>query len=463
MASSSKTSTADDVQRQIEHMKNHSVSFGGKQGYFVSKDKLKSIESKLLHAMEKDDEESPTRLLNLQDELDEIKKSSEFLQNELKAAQQKVRERGDLIVKLQREKETQELLAKSRLDEVNKTHKQYKEILEQTKEERLKVQEELRSAAKGFDPEKAKDLQMQVENLTGKIRETTKQLELINSDKKTLEKELYEYKGKILAAQAEKDELTRQVDSLINARKRASIEEIPPLTVPRPEINNRLVARILGEKGLDFLHQAEQAMVDDYRDRVYKLMWASRHGKTQNLKSLSALLEIVFHWLRQKTYKARAVVAKWVDLIEAHLRKGTIKAVSWYRDRLRELVDDFEEIKASYGHEPGKPERWHKHAYYWLQVVWNRAKRQPSKIARVLKRAKAKLDELYLRFRSYLGFAKRQDPDLYSPEDLAIDEKGKRPAYNGVPPPPVPIRGPSKVPGKLGDSKAKLAALFGAK
>lgn len=364
MASSSKTSTADDVQRQIEHMKSHSVSFGGRQGYFVSKDKLRSIESRLLTAMEKDDEESPTRLLNLQDELDEIKKSSEFLQSELKAAQQKVRERGDLIAKLQREKETQELLAKSRLDEVNKTHKEYKEILEQTKEERLKVQEELRSAAKGFDPEKAKDLQLQVENLTGKIRETTKQLELINSDKKTLEKELYESKGKILAAQAEKDELTRQVDSLINARKRASVDEIPPLTVPRPEINNRLVARILGEKGLDFLHQAEQAMVDDYRDRVYKLMWASRHGKTQNLKSLSALLEIVFHWLRKKAYKARAVIAKWVDIIEAHLRKGTIKAVSWYRDRLRELVDDFEEIKASYGHEAGKPERWHRHAYY---------------------------------------------------------------------------------------------------
>jgi len=457
------STATETIARQIEHIKSKPVSVGGAGGYFVTKSKLDHIEQKLLSALEQSamTSDSPSRLIELQEELNEIRDSSRKAQADLERTQATLKERTATFAKVARDRDTQQALAKSRLEEVERTHAQYREALAEAKKEREDSRALLATASKGFDPDRAQELQKSVESSTARIKDLQRDLELINADKKALNASFQEANAQLAALSSERTVLQNRINELLTTKNLASSDVVPEITVARPELNSKILQKMIGDRGINWLHKAEQQMVDDYRNRIYNLRLATKYANSPNVKSISDLLQIVLNWCKNKTWKARKIIASWVDMIEAHIRAGAVRSVKFYHDELRRISDEFDEQRAHHNVEPGQKLRWWEDAYFYAKVFYGRAKRSSKRTTSWFSRTLKKVGGF---FSKLFGFQQsvKLEPEDFDAEELlkkegpSVWEKGKMRAGTAPPPPPPPV--PNK---KVNAMAEKLAGLMG--
>nr|WBR34676.1 hypothetical protein [Botryosphaeria dothidea fusarivirus 2] len=465
-------------ERQIEQLKSSPVTYSGKSGYFVAKERLDSVEKNILKEMETS--ESPSRLIELQEELETIRKSSTEANKALQDAQKAISEKNHLIVTLKKKRDEALVEKADNLAMINSERANLVESLKLATEEKQRVQKEFEKAKKGFDPEKALELEEALASQKALVGQLQKDLELVNADKQAVAAQAASLNASIMVLDQEKRKLEHEVHAFVEAKKKNSSPILPEITVPRPEIKSDVLRKLLGERGIEWLQKAEQAVADDYRQRVYSLMVATKGGKTSNLRSISQLLETVFRWLKLQSYRLRKSIAAWVDEIEHDIRSAAIKSVSYYRDKLAELRDDIiAKRNAEKKTDHDEPMSWFDDLYYTVLVLRNRFVRKSRGFFSPIKRVFTSLWNWIRPTRNPTNSDHISKEDFFDAEkyaeELKADEKkkGKKPmtylvpkpeddsagSSNSVPPPPPP-------PGKLGRKHpgfANIANLFGAK
>ncbi|ARO52689.1 hypothetical protein QKP71_gp2 [Neofusicoccum luteum fusarivirus 1] len=464
----------ESFERQLEIMKSSTVSYQGKHGFFVSKEAIDALEKSILTEMEKS--ESPNKLIALQDELEEIRNSSKTLQETLVSTQKQVREKNQLIIDLKKRKDEAIVQRNDSLKMISEERNKLVDQLKIATEEKKKAMLAYEKARKGFDPEVALDAEETLAGQKAMVADLQKQLELVNADKHAVSSDVAKLTAAIATLDSEKKQLESTVHSLVEAKKKSSATSVPEVTIPRPEIANKTLAKLLGKSGIEWLQKAEQQVADDYRQRVYHLMVATKGGKTANIKSISQLLETVFQWLKLQSYKLRKTLAKWVDEIESDIRAATFKSVSYYRDQLLKIREDIlAERTSSTKTDKDDPMSWFDSVYYGALVFKRSISQKVKGFFTPVTRVFSYLSSLFSRRSNYKKPTVSEedseifDADSYAKELRKHDEEMEKRKIKMTEVPPIPEKeeaGPSRrppPPRKQHPSFAKVANLFGAK
>ncbi|QHI00152.1 hypothetical protein BdFV1_gp2 [Botryosphaeria dothidea fusarivirus 1] len=469
MSTSNEYGSLEAIESALEVVHQNAISYKGKRGYFVDMDSLLKME-RFLDKLPEQDGDDKVKLMRK--DLESLKEQNKEMADETKRlrdflAQAKEDARGFQLqfdaavsernaVQLEKKAEKAKILAE----------------METIRQSRDSLEHQLKEGSAKFDPEEALNIQEKASELRKELKTLNSHLEVNNAEINMLNAEVSDIKSKLDSAKAQRDQYKSQLDSLTQSRISAANMLHEKVSLPRPAVG-KLTARVLGNKGLTWLHKAEEAMWNDYRERVYCLMLATKNGSTQNVRSLSSLLEIVFHWIKQQTRKVQNKIRSWVDLVEKDLREMKLKSIKFYRQKLEELNVQLEKQRAEkekYGTWEREQEHWYETIYFYGLVFRNRIRRKSKSVINSIGTFFSSIFSkigFWSRHRTFnKGKEKERAEEIfdYEKEALLIEKEKSHVKDGGEgPPPPPPPSMPIPQRKKTGEMAKKLEKLMGRK
>ncbi|UVZ34701.1 hypothetical protein [Botryosphaeria dothidea fusarivirus 3] len=469
MSTSNEYGSLEAIESALEVVHQNAISYKGKRGYFVDMDSLLKMERFLDRLPERDTDE---KVKLMRKDLESLKDQNKEMAEETKRlrdflAQAKEDARGFQLqfdtavternaVQLEKKTEKAKILAE----------------METIRQSRDSLERQLKEGSAKFDPEEALNIQEKASELRKELKTLNSHLEVNNAEISMLNAEVSETKSKLDAAKAHRDQYKSQLDSLTQSRISSANMLHEKVSLPRPVVG-KLTARVLGKKGLTWLHKAEEAMWNDYRERVYCLMLATKDGSTQNIRSLSSLLEVVFHWIKQQTKKVQNKIKTWVDLVEKDIREMKLKSIKFYRQKLEELNLQLErqrKEKEKYGTWEREQEHWYETIYFYGLVFRNRIRRKSKSVLNSIGNFFSSIFSkigFWSRHRTFSKGKERERAEEifdYEKEALLIEKEKSHSKDGGEgPPPPPPPTMPIPQRKKTGEMAKKLEKLMGRK
>lgn len=330
----------------IKHIKNQillwrsstPITFKAEAGYFVKKEELNQCHDFVLKQLTSDPAHS-AEWEQLSAELDELRKQSVVANNAIAALRADSKKAfADLADAKQDAKEWEEIHDEN-VKNADQVHKSLIQQLELNKAEKIRIAGELEKAKYGVDLESLERLTKENKQLSESLQDLQNELQISNAAKAKTHLKKTEKSGEIKKLQTVVADLKAQLSSAETARLHAFDADSPVVHHPKlPTIATPLLSKLIGPKGIKWIHEAEKIARDDYKDRAMKLMLASKHSKDENTMNLGKLLEIVFQWLKRQSWAVRKKVSSWIDRVERDIRMASIKSITFYRDQLSILI-----------------------------------------------------------------------------------------------------------------------------
>lgn len=336
------TTTAAHVQDQIKVWKHqdNQITFRGRSGFFVKKEELEACSDFIDDRLEHDQGEQIWS--DLSDEMDSLRNQCRVANLIITDLRNEVKDKSVIIKDMQLK---HDYLLNSNNEALKKAQDGRQDLLSQleaAKAAKASIEKEIGLARRGSDVDLAETLSSRSVKISSDLKSIQDHLTKVNLEKNTLSSERNRLQMELKEASNELAELRSLLDKA-EKMKKASLQQPGPKIAwedSLPPIRSKAVSKLLGERGLKWLKNAQEVISDDYKDRSLKLMSAARTSKNANVKSLGDLLEVVFKWLKAQAYRARAVIADWLTEIESDLRTATVKPITYYRDALQRIADE---------------------------------------------------------------------------------------------------------------------------
>lgn len=326
-----------DITKYIRD-RSSSVSWQGKEGFFMSSKAMAAVRQKLDNYAATHDAtpDSTEALAALYAQVNEAREKNDVLQ---KAKDELVKQLADAAAnsgKLKDDwedidhKNAQTILAlKAEATALKVDLKQSQATNKAAKEDFLKVKH-------GFDPQAALDAQARVDTSSAIVTKLNNELQARNSEMEHLRAEAASAKQKWQTAQnmlqSEKLASAKMLDDFEAAKSGVKITDRPV------QLNRDYLRKVIGDKGIKHLVEFDNIVRTDARDRCYKMLSALKSSNTQPLKGLSDLVQIALDWLRLKSYKVRQQLLPWIELVASDVKSGTVKRLVFYRTELEKLI-----------------------------------------------------------------------------------------------------------------------------
>jgi predicted nucleic acid-binding Zn-ribbon protein len=377
-------SKIDAIEKALAQTKRHKIRYDKSEGYFISSKLQSQIESMIDEAMLQGDE-SPTRLIELQEEVDQLRKDKATADAILKHYEEEVKQMNNKYHEFQES-------AVAAKEAWGKTQAEAKAEIAALRSKMAESQEALKAAkeaqqqsAKGFDPEEAVAWQHRVKVLQDKVNELNNRISEHKHELAVAHKEIDSASKK--AAEA-REKLTAESKKLsaMKSQKALAMDDLPPPGPVKVTIDNTWLAMALGEKGKKWLEKSLEASAIDVRERIYTLMLAAKSSQTKSIRSIADVLQIALDWVKRATYAARLKLKPWVDMITKDLASGVIKSARFYREELERLVTELKQHavvareKVSNKYQYAKERKFFLAGFFrevvaWKRVLVSRAKR----------------------------------------------------------------------------------------
>lgn len=323
--------------------------------------------------------QSPTDLIKMAEELAALRKRALEAETEVKAAKASIAARNGDISALREALAASESVAQRKNSELMAESAKLAEQLKAAKAantESKKLVKSVNSATVISEDEynaavsKQKEAAAEVTRLNNALAE-------INKESAQMAARNLELKNKLQSLEAAKKAAEEKAKL---AKPKSFAEVASEGVISKKPIENKTVKKLFGDKGLEWLSAAEQAVKEDIRERAYNLMLAAKSSTDKKVRSLHELLAIVFQWCKMHARKLHRKIAKWVDMVEADMRSGMLKSIAYYRQELEKVIGEIKQERANL--EAQKPESSNaiKEAQAWARVLTHRTKRGAKRV-----------------------------------------------------------------------------------
>jgi len=410
------TQTANDhienVALSLKKLNEHTVTWKGQNGYFVSKKLMKTTEDQLRHAIKNVNtaedtallEEHATQLNQMRERCNLMYSAMKALETERDSKKKSLEEVQELVIKLQKDS----TIRRAREGEVNKLKKELADKEIELGQAKIKSKASMRSS----DVDGAQKIQEHEDTLRNEVKLLQEQRRLADAGTAALETELTKTKEKKAGLELDLASLHKEISvaKSLNAQAQ-SVSSIEPVNI---ELSTPLATLLLGKKGMEWLSKIDYNMRINLRNYAQTLMTTA--ASSNPTRGLVDLLKLVVEWMKDTTYVAREKIRPWLIMIETHLKAGVVRSMGFYRDELKKIIGDFKaSVKAQQESEPGRAS-YHTNTVAFKDTVlkfvrrnvrpkswWSSIKSRAKKIGR-------KIREVYLGFTSWFGNKTSIDP-----------------------------------------------------
>jgi len=338
-------SEADKIKSLVDRLINQPATIGHHSGYFIKKRQVDDLEDRLHKIMASGaTSKSSTDLIELNQLLQDTRQRLQAAEDSLKASRASVIEKSkDLSEVNETLAACQRVLASSKSKWEHDRNLLVREI-GSLREEALPLKTQLAAAKRGGDPEAALEAQSLKDQHSAKVSALQEELNKMNTVRGVEEANVYKLKGRImaleqehLAAQLHNKQLEEELTSSVTHSN-------GPLSPRSVELNMPVLKQLLGSRGIEWLKKADLSMRNDYRDRAYHLLQASKSAPSKAIRSFADIFEICFQWIKKTPRKIAQRIQPWIDEIEADFRAAKLKTFKYYRESLESIIQ--EKIKA---------------------------------------------------------------------------------------------------------------------
>lgn len=382
------SNTTEQLENYMSLLRKSMKTQGGQTYVMLGERSFKKLEE--LVEMKMQDETtslSPTKLIALNEEIQNLRNEATHAQDARKAAEATIAAyRGD-IQQLKEAHSAQERINRPMFDQMNENLITLERDLAKLKNEKEVLSGKLEKAKRtASSPDEVKEALDELNERRSQITELGREKNAIKATLDQKQVEMDKALKKIAHLEEEqllKDKSTKFVKTDLETL--VAKEKIKT----RPIDNQSKVMRLVGKKGVEWLVKMDEITRSNVRDRAFHLMTATYDSNNKVISGVHDILKIIFDWVKQAPMSARNKIQKFLDVVEDHIRTAKVKTLDYYRDLLKEVVEK-ERINLALGnttrqgkHLPPKVEpSTSDHAKAWAQVLWGRSKRATKKTGR---------------------------------------------------------------------------------
>jgi hypothetical protein len=363
----------------IESIRKHTVTVGGKKGYFVDPERLARLEERAKILCEKPDETSvdQSTLVKMMAEINTLRTDNERAINALSIVNaDKAKLSGD-VASMNESLTAMKHQAAKQASEMNSERDFLREKLKLAQANLASAKQNVRSADIDLNNSPMESYKNSIEEYRLEIEGLNKRLNGMNSVNASNSAKIKAYEADLISAKHALSLANQSQQSLKTALNEASGSKltstmpIDGLPAGAKIVLDPSVKKLLGNKAVSWLEQAIAVPATDVRDKAFHLMLVAKSSSNKRFESLHKLLTQVVTWIKTQSVKARAKLAPWLKMIEDDLRAGKVKTVMFYREQLESIVKLHKEAKEIKSLKKGYEYKltWWDEVKIWSQIL----------------------------------------------------------------------------------------------
>jgi len=271
MSIHSSESAGGQVESHIDYIKKHAkYKVAGTSGYFLSKRRFEKLEEALEELMigQKETSLSPDRLVELHNEISELRQANQMLEDREKSLRTQVGQHAQTLRGLQEQLASKEqVLAKIKSEHVAEKAKLVTDLKGAQKVSSELEMTLLACRKQASDPEDVARLGEELKAAKARVTQFQSKLSVANQTEEASRTEVLSLKAQIKKIQFEK-QAAEAMAAEIKTKGFSTVMPDGAIPTEPVEIQSKLLKPIIGPKGIEWLQQNRDAMRADVRERA---------------------------------------------------------------------------------------------------------------------------------------------------------------------------------------------------